>query len=127
MRQPQLVILSEEDYDCLTNMIRRPSSSLKLVERAYIVLLAFHKISNTEIAQLLGISRQKVARWRARFNQQGIVSIQKAATRPGRKEELADHVVNQVIELTLKHSPANGKFWTQKTVAQECGISSCLL
>ena len=124
MRQPQLLRLNGEEYRCLTDMVKRHSSSVKLVERAYIVLLAHHEVSNVEIAKLLNISRQKVARWRTRFHQQGITAIEKAATRPGRKDELASHVVSQVLHLTLKQNPPNGKYWTQKSVAQLCGVSS---
>ncbi|MEH6346030.1 MAG: helix-turn-helix domain-containing protein [Bermanella sp.] len=124
MRQPQSLRLNEEEYVCLTDIVKRHSSSIKLKERTYIVLLAHHEVSNVKIANLLNISRQKVARWRSRFHQQGLCAIEKAATRPGRKEELASHVVNQVLHLTLKQNPPNGKYWTQKSVAQMCGVSS---
>lgn len=123
MRQPQLIRLSEEEHRRLTDVINAQSSSLKLVERANIILLAFNGNSNIEIAEYLGISRQKAARWRKRFIEFGIEGIEKDASRPGGREKLDINIVEKVIDLTLNHQPSTGKYWTQESIANECEIS----
>ncbi len=124
MRQPQKIKLNHDEYLQLTSTMKRSSTSPKSSERACLILLAQQGFSNTDIAELLNISRQKVARWRKRFMELGMTSIEKDATRPGGKEELPQHVVEKVLDISLTQKPDKGQFWTHKAVAKMCGISS---
>ncbi len=113
MRQPQIVKLSHDEYLLLTSIMKRSSSSPKSIERACLILLAQQGLSNTNIAELLKISRQKVARWRKRFIELGMASIEKDGTRPGGKDELPQYIIDKVLHITLEQRPENGQFWTQ--------------
>ena len=59
--------LSPEHEQALRALIRAHSTPQKLAERARIVLLASEGLSNTEIAQRLGIWRKTAGHWRRRW------------------------------------------------------------
>ena len=124
MRQATQIVLTNEEKNRLQWFIESNAVSVKLGQRAEIILLADQGLSNVEIAQKLNITRQKVARWRVRFVELGIDGIEKDASRPGRKEKLDEKVIEKILEITLKHQPVEGKYWTQKSVAEICDISS---
>lgn len=63
---------------------RARSLSVRLVERARIVLLAAAGKQDKDIAADLGITAQKVARWRKRFLALGMGGLEKDAPRPSR-------------------------------------------
>ena len=54
-----------------------------LARRARIVLLAAEQRSNTEIAELVGVSRPTVLQWRGRFQAGGLAALGDL-DRPGR-------------------------------------------
>ena len=62
----------------------------RVVERARIVLLAADGLENKQIAQRLGITPEKAARWRKRFLAGGITALQKDAPRPGKPRTITD-------------------------------------
>ena len=95
----------------------------KIIERAKILLLAEKGYSNKEVAEQLNTTRQKEARWRQRFTELGLAGIEKDASRPGGKEKLSNDTIKRVIDLTLHHQPSVGKYWTQKSMAKQSGVS----
>ncbi|MEQ4210499.1 IS630 family transposase, partial [Actinopolymorpha sp. B9G3] len=72
-----------------------------LARRARIVLLAADGVSNTEIAELVGVSRQTVISRRAAYAECGLEGL-KDASRPGRPRKV-DHAA--IIAETLKPPP----------------------
>ena len=71
MRVAVQIVLTEEQRTELLAYARRLSVALRLVERANIVLQAAEGKQDQEIASALQLGRHTVARWRARFLQQG--------------------------------------------------------
>ena len=59
-------------------MTRSPSVRAGLAQRARIVLLAAEGVPNTEIAGRVGVARQTVLSWRARYARTGIAGLQDA-------------------------------------------------
>ena len=84
MRIAQSIELSAEEKDHLEKLSRGRRVSVRLAERAAIVLLAAEGVNNQEIGQSLGITRQKAGRWRMRYAEHGLTGIEKDAPRPGR-------------------------------------------
>jgi transposase len=123
MRQAKGVSLTPQEKLRLQWLVSSEVVAVKVVERARMLLLAETGFSNKEIAEQLNTTRQKVARWRQRFIEQGLEGIEKDASRPGGKEKLDQHVIEKVINLTLHHQPSIGKYWTQQSIARHCGIS----
>jgi transposase len=94
-----------------------------LAERSRIVLLAGQGMTNEEIGDELGITRQKAGRWRQRYAEGGIEGISRDAYRPGRKPKISSRKVAQVIRLTTQTTPENATHWSQHLMADRVGIS----
>ena len=82
MRVAPPIALTPEQQDALEQCARARSLSVRLVERARIVLLAAAGKQDKDVAAELGISAQKVARWRKRFLALGMADWRR--TLPGR-------------------------------------------
>ena len=100
------------------------SSTVKagLAHRARIVLLAAEGVSNTEIADRVGVSRPTVIDWRCRYESSGLVGLQDAP-RSGRPR-LIDH--DKVITETLKPPPKRlgVTHWSSRLLAARLGVAN---
>src|SRR6516165_8623041 len=61
------VTITERQQDLLQTIRNAPTASSQLRQRATLVLLAFQKRSNEEIATEVGLSRRQVSIWRRRW------------------------------------------------------------
>src|SRR5437763_1714795 len=61
------VTISERQQDILRTISNAPTASSQLRQRATIILLAFAKRPNPEIAAQVGLSRRQVSTWRRRW------------------------------------------------------------
>ena len=61
------VTITERQHDLLQTIRNAPTASSQLRQRATIVLSAFRKRSNEEIATKVGLSRRQVSIWRRRW------------------------------------------------------------
>jgi transposase len=61
------VTITERQHDILETICNAPTASSQLRQRAAIVLLAFAKQGNVEIAAEVGLSRRQVSTWRRRW------------------------------------------------------------
>jgi transposase len=123
MRIAPPVELRPEQRSALERLARQRSLPARVVERARIVLRAAEGLENQQIAQQMGITPEKVARWRNRFLQGGMVALEKDAPRPGRTRTITDRRVKKVLALTLQQKPANATHWSTRTMAAAAGIS----
>ena len=124
MRVAPVIHLNSEQTEVLLQLSRARSLPARLVERARIVLLAAEGRQNKQIAQQLGISEQKAARWRSRFLQGGLRALEKDAPRPGRMPSIAADTVARVVRLTTQQSPPNATHWSTRGMAAAAGISA---
>ncbi len=67
MRRAVAIKLSGPEVDVLEKLKRGRRVSVRLAERAVIVLHAAEGLENQQIAAIMGISRQKAGRWRDRY------------------------------------------------------------
>src|ERR1017187_553650 len=102
MRVAPPIRLTPEQQEALEQCARARSLSVRLVERACIVLLAAAGKQDKDVAAELGITAQKVARWRKRFLVWGRVGWEKAAPRPGRTPSTPAAKVKRVIQKTTQ-------------------------
>jgi transposase len=61
------VTITERQQDILQTIRKAPTASSQLRQRATIILLAFQKRGNREIATEVGLSRRQVSTWRRRW------------------------------------------------------------
>jgi transposase len=107
------VVLSERQQDILHSYSRSRTCSVRLQQRASLILLAFEGLGNEDIAPQVGLERHQVGRWRKRW--------QRAFDRLIRIECLdTPQALHQAIRQTLDDAPrpgAPGKF-TAEQLAQ---------
>ena len=77
MRVAHEIVQSDEEHIELTRLVRSRLTSLRLVQRARIVLLAAEGKQNKAIAAQLSLGRVQVARWRERYAQHRLAGIER--------------------------------------------------
>ena len=119
MRASQLG-LRDGDESELIAWTRSSTIKAGLAQRARIVLLAADGVSNTEIAQRVGVSRPTVVLWRSRYTASGIAGLEDAP-RSGRPRRI-DH--RDVVAATLVAPPKKlgVTHWSSRLLAQELKI-----
>jgi len=123
MRRATPIVLDKVQRKQLDRLKRGRRVSVRLAERAAIVLHAADGLENQRVGVLMGISRQKASRWRQRYAERGLAGIQKDAPRPGRKRRIDDKQRAAVVRKTLKQTPEGQTHWSRSTMAAATGLS----
>ena len=123
MRVARPIELNPEQKEALEQCARARSRSVRVVERARIVLLAAAGKQDKEIAAELGITAHKAARWRNRFLDLGLAGLEKDAPRTGRTPSISAAKVKRVIHKTTQEKPANATHWSTRTMAAAVELS----
>lgn len=107
----------------LTSLAHSRTLPHDLVRRAKIVLLCAEGVSNTVVAERLGVTRPTVGSWRERFRRQGLMGLYDER-RPGRPRTIEDERITRLIRQTLKTRPKDGSTqWSCRTIAAEARLS----
>ena len=114
--------LSDDERARLEAWTRRRTSAQALAQRSRVVLLAADGLKNTEIAERLGVSRNMVMMWRARFAEQRLDGLLDEP-RPGRPRTITDEQVEEVVVRTLETTPKDATHWSTRSMAREVGLS----
>ncbi len=91
------------------------------------ILHAAQGLRNDEIGSLMGISRQKVGRWRERYARMGLKGIEKDAPRPGRFPKVSAADQAAIIAKTLEETPEGATHWSQRSMARATGLSAATI
>lgn len=115
---PEIVLTQDERAELMT-LANSRLTSVRLSQRARIVLLAAEGMQNLRIAQHLGIGRIQVARWRERYGQMRLAGIDRDLPRgaPPKKVDLA-----QLVELTTQSQPEAATHWSSRKMAAKLGV-----
>ena len=116
-------MLTDEQREELERLSRGRRVSVRLAQRASIVLLAAAGLENKQIGERLGIARQTAGCWRDRYAASGLVGIQKDAPRGGRKRRIDDARRQAVVRKTLGEKPEGQTHWSRSTMAKATGLS----
>ena len=121
MRVAPEIVLTDEERAELTRLVRSRLTSVRLVLRARIVLLAADGMQNKDIAEQLGVGRVQVSRWRERYGQSRLAGIERDLPRgaPPVKVDAA-----RLVELTTQARPAAATHWSTRKMAAELGVSA---
>jgi transposase len=117
------VWLSQETRDDLERYSRSRTLAVRLVERARIVLRAAAGQENQQIADELGLCRQSVSRWRARFAATQMDGLEDRP-RSGRPARILAPTIDEVVRLTTREKPAAETHWSTRTMAAVVGVSA---
>ena len=121
MRVAPEIVLTHEEHAELTKLVRSKLSSVRLAQRARIVLLAAEGMQNKDIAQQLSVGRVQVSRWRERYAQSRLAGIDRDLPRGA---PLAKVDVVRLVELTTQTKPVAATHWSTRTMAAELGVSA---
>ncbi|AOV17991.1 hypothetical protein BJI67_13810 [Acidihalobacter aeolianus] len=92
---------------------------MRLIERAKIILLADDGATNQTIASDLGVTENKVGRWRNRYAQGGLKAIEKDRPRGknqgGKKTAAQIRLRNKVIHMTTQETPEDATHWSTRS------------
>jgi len=123
MRKAVTISLSEAERVELETLKRGRRVTVRLAERAAIVLHANDGMDNETIGEAMGISRQKAGRWRQRYAKRGLAGIEKDAPRPGRRRRINAAQRAEVVRRTLRETPEGHTHWSRSTMAAATGLS----
>ncbi|MDO9603932.1 IS630 family transposase [Hydrogenophaga sp.] len=121
MRVAPEIVLTDEERAELTRLACSKLTSVRLVQRARIVLLAAEAMLNKDIAEQVGVGRVQVSRWRERYAQSRLAGIERDLPRgaPPVKVDAA-----RLVELTTQSQPVAATHWSTRTMAAELGVSA---
>lgn len=120
---PPLVVTADQQA-ALTKMSRSGSLPERQVIAAKGLVLAAQGVATIEVARRLGVSPDRVRRWRARFLVDGVAGIGQVAPGRGRKPSLPNGTVPEIVRVTLEERPADGStHWSTRTLGVLLGVS----
>ena len=122
MRVAAEIALSKEERRRLESWATTRSTSVRLRERARIVLMAAQGMTNKEIAGELEVDANKVGRWRARVAKEGTSSIEKerprGANHGGKNTKKQAQLRSEVVEATTQTTPNDATHWSCRSMAR---------
>jgi transposase len=121
MRVAIEIVLTKEQGADLKRLVKSKLTSVRLVQRARIVLLSAEGLQDKEIAAELGIGRVQVSRWRKRYAESGLAGIERDLPRGAPKRKVD---VEQLVELTTQSKPDMSSHWSTRTMASKLGVSA---
>ncbi len=134
------ILLSEKQHEILQIMVKSTTTSLRLIQRARIILLSFQRLRNDVIATQVGLSRKQVGLWRRRWKQSfdALVSIEcrephavlrrsiedvlSDAPRAGAHGKFTAEQMTQIMAIACESPEQSGRpvdHWTHRELADE--------
>lgn len=123
MKKLTQIQLSPEEKKVLIKLVKGRNTAQKVVLRAQIVLLYSEGKTQEEISVKLSTNRRTVGKWLRRYNQYGVESIIKDASRSGRIPTITEDKEKEIIETTLQTKPKGATHWSTRTLAAHLGVS----
>jgi transposase len=116
--------IAPDDLVQLRRWARSSQLPAVLVQRARILLLAAEGVTNTGIAELVGVSRPTVLACRRRYGRRGLEGLPDRP-RPGRPQTVRRVRRTEILQITLNPPPARLGIthWSTRLLARELGVS----
>src|ERR1700686_5454167 len=114
--------VTREERETLGQWTRRPKTAQALALRARIILACADGKTNTDVAAGLGVTKQMVGKWRARFLNKRLDGLLDEP-RPGTPRKLSDKDVERVLAMTLESLPQDATHWSTRAMAEASGLS----
>jgi transposase len=121
-RAAPALVLRDGDRAELQRLTRSSTAPAGMAQRARIVLLASEGVANDQIVDLVGCGRQKVMKWRARYQAQGLAGLSDRG-RPGRPRSI-DHAAIVTATLTPPPKKLGVTHWSSRLLAQRLKVSA---
>lgn len=115
--------ISDQEKSILKRLAQAPSTPQGIAQRCRIVLLAGEGVANYSIAKKLSIGRPTVLLWRDRFKEQGAEGLLHIEEGRGRKPEIKQTVIDEIVHDTLYTTPPAATHWSMRTLARKHKVS----
>jgi hypothetical protein len=116
--------ISDGQREVLETLAGSRAAAYRVVQRAQVLLLAADGVSNTEIGEVVGVSRPTVLAWRGQFEKDGLIGFGAVAKGRGRKPSISEEKVAEIVDLTLHSKPEGETHWSCRSMATRVGVSS---
>jgi transposase len=124
IRTALALVVSDDQRLALTRMARSTTLPQRKVIEARGLVLAADGVPTLRVATELGVSPDRVRRWRARFERDGVEGVARVAPGRGRKPWLPTGTVAEIVRVTLEERPADGStHWSTRTLAARIGVN----
>ena len=120
MRVASAIELDEARREELVKLAHSNTAEVRLARRAGIILLAADGLDNRRIAELMGVGRIQVGRWRERYLAGGLEAIEQDLPRTGRRSKID---AAEIVRLTTQTKPENATQWSTRKLAALAGVS----
>ena len=121
-RPKKPLVVTTEEREALSALIRRRKTANALSMRARMVLLAADGLDNKLIATKLGVSGATVGMWRKRFLERRLDGLYDEP-RVGRPRVIGDDKVEEVVVATLESKPEGATHWSTRDLAKKLDLS----
>ncbi len=115
--------IADSQREVLQTLARSRTAPHRQVQRARVVLLAADGVANTQIAASVGVSPATVKSWRERFEQEGLKDLGVVRPGRGRKPQISDEKVAEIVHATLHQKPEGQTHWSCRTMAKAHSVS----
>lgn len=115
--------ISEQENRILKKIVQAPSTPQGIALRTHIILLAGSGMANHAIAKKLSVGRPTVLLWRNRFAQKGSAGLLVIKPGRGRKPEIGENKIEEIIDDTLHTTPPAATHWSTRTLAAKHNVS----
>jgi transposase len=115
--------MTDGQREILEAMARAQATPHREVVRAKALLMAADGLANTAVAQALSVSPSSVSNWRERFRTDGLGKFGKVREGRGRKPEIPQETIDEIVDLTMNYRPAGQTHWSCRTMADHAGVS----
>ena len=116
--------ISDGQREVLETLASSRAAAYRVVQRAQALLLAADGMSNSEISEVVEVSRPTVLAWRGQFEKDGLSGFGEVAKGRGRKPSISDEKVAEIVDLTLHSKPEGETHWSCRSMAKRAGVSS---
>ncbi|MGW8745083.1 GntR family transcriptional regulator [Streptomyces sp. NPDC055794] len=117
---PAFPQLSAEDREALADLARRQQAGLRM--RGRIVLACAEQLTNTEVAQQLGVAPATVAKWRERYLRRGVAGLHDAP-RSGRPRSTGRQEAEARVAAVLEQARAGAPVPSTRSLSDTLGLS----
>ena len=124
MRLPAAAMpITDAQREVLDALGRSRVAAHREVQRARALLLAGEGVANTQIAASVDVSPATVKAWRERFAQDGLKDLGVVRPGRGRKAQISDEQVAEIVRATIEDTPEAETHWSCRSMAKAQGVS----
>lgn len=113
------ITLPDEEIDYLNTFVKKGKKSARELTRAHILLMVNNGRTETEIKDILGISRATVSNVKKRYREAGMQTALTEKQRPGQPKKYTERQEAEIIAQACTESPSGSKRWTLTLLTEE--------